>query len=112
MAAAHCTRGPRDRDRSATRRPNDTRSFAERDAVELVEHCFVGAFADAVGLRALGLGCYGTSFDRRVRNLGIVQVRTPFRSPRANAIAERWVIPLLERVDSCCLEAIPRGRRL
>src|SRR5262249_10200556 len=31
------------------------------------------------------------SFDRRVRNLGITQVRTPFRSPRANAIAERWV---------------------
>ena len=34
---------------------------------------------------------YGTSFDRRVGNLGIVQARTPFRSPRANAIAERWV---------------------
>jgi Integrase core domain len=31
------------------------------------------------------------SFDRRVRHLGIRQVRTPFRSPRANAIAERWV---------------------
>jgi putative transposase len=27
----------------------------------------------------------------RVRNLGIIQARTPFRSPRANAIAERWV---------------------
>jgi transposase InsO family protein len=35
--------------------------------------------------------CYGTSFDRRLRNLGIAQARTPFRSPRANAIAERWV---------------------
>ena len=35
--------------------------------------------------------CYGTSFDRRVRNLGITQARTPFRSPRANAIAQRWV---------------------
>ena len=34
---------------------------------------------------------YGMSFDRRVRHLGIRQVRTPFRSPRANAIAERWV---------------------
>jgi transposase InsO family protein len=34
---------------------------------------------------------YGASFDRRVRGLGIRQVRTPFRSPRANAIAERWV---------------------
>jgi putative transposase len=35
--------------------------------------------------------CYGTIFDRRVRNLGITQARTPFRSPRVNAIAERWV---------------------
>jgi transposase InsO family protein len=35
--------------------------------------------------------CYGSSFDRRVRRLGIAQARTPFRSPRANAIAERWV---------------------
>jgi transposase InsO family protein len=34
---------------------------------------------------------YGTSFDRRVRHLGIAQARTPFRSLRANAIAERWV---------------------
>src|SRR5499433_368144 len=30
-------------------------------------------------------------FDRRVRNIGVAQVRTPFRAPRANAIAERWV---------------------
>jgi putative transposase len=29
--------------------------------------------------------------SRRVRNLGIAQVRTPFRSPRTNAIAKRWV---------------------
>src|SRR6516165_2029510 len=35
--------------------------------------------------------CYGTTFHRRVRNIGIAQLRTPFRSPRANAIAERWV---------------------
>jgi len=35
--------------------------------------------------------CYGGTFDRRVRNIGIAQIRTPFRSPRANAIAERWV---------------------
>ena len=34
---------------------------------------------------------YGASFDRRMHGLGISQVRTPFRSPRANAIAERWV---------------------
>ena len=34
---------------------------------------------------------YGGIFDRRLRHLGITQIRTPFRSPRANAIAERWV---------------------
>jgi putative transposase len=34
---------------------------------------------------------YGTMFDRRLRHLGIEQVRTPFRAPRANSIAERWV---------------------
>jgi transposase InsO family protein len=36
-------------------------------------------------------GRYGANFDRRVRGLGIRQVRTLFRSPRANAVAERWV---------------------
>lgn len=30
-------------------------------------------------------------FERWLRNLGTTQIRTPFRSPRANAIAERWV---------------------
>jgi Integrase core domain len=34
---------------------------------------------------------YGATFDRRLRGLGIKQVRTPFRAPRANAISERWV---------------------
>ncbi|NKB48599.1 MAG: transposase [Alphaproteobacteria bacterium] len=34
---------------------------------------------------------YGAVFHRRIRNLGITSIRTPFRSPRANAIAERWV---------------------
>jgi hypothetical protein len=29
---------------------------AERDSVELIEHCFVKALADAMGLRALGFG--------------------------------------------------------
>jgi transposase InsO family protein len=36
-------------------------------------------------------GRYGATFDRRLRGLGITQIRTPFRCPRANAIAERWV---------------------
>jgi putative transposase len=34
---------------------------------------------------------YGRIVDRRLNNLGVTQIRTPFRSPRANAIAERWV---------------------
>jgi putative transposase len=43
---------------------------------------------------------YGANFDRRVRGLGIRQVRTPFRSPRTNAVAERWV----RSVRSECLD--------
>jgi putative transposase len=43
---------------------------------------------------------YGASFDRRVQHLGIEQIRTPFRSPRANAVAERWV----RSVRSECLD--------
>ena len=34
---------------------------------------------------------YGVAFHRRIRSLGITSIRTPFRSPQANAIAERWV---------------------
>jgi hypothetical protein len=33
----------------------------------------------------------GATFDRRLRGLGMQQVRTPFRAPWANAISERWV---------------------
>src|ERR1700746_2730423 len=33
--------------------------LAEGDTIELVEHCLVEALADAVGLRALGLGARG-----------------------------------------------------
>jgi transposase InsO family protein len=34
---------------------------------------------------------YRGVFDRRLHHLDITQLRTPFRSPRANAVAERWV---------------------
>ncbi len=30
-------------------------------------------------------------FDRRLLGLGIRQIRTPYRSPQANGIADRWV---------------------
>ena len=36
-------------------------------------------------------GRHGAAFDQWMRNLGISQIRTPFRSPQANSIAERWV---------------------
>ncbi len=34
---------------------------------------------------------FGTVFDRRIQSLGIKQMRTPVKAPKANAIAERWV---------------------
>ena len=34
---------------------------------------------------------FGTVFDRRIESLGIKQIRTPVRAPKANAIAERWI---------------------
>lgn len=36
-------------------------------------------------------GIYGNNFSRRARSLGIEEVRTPVRAPKANAIAERFV---------------------
>ena len=45
---------------------------------------------------------YGATFDRRLRGLGIKQVRTPFTAPRANAISERWVKSVrTECLDHC-----------
>ena len=34
---------------------------------------------------------YGHEFSRKVRALGIREIRTPVRAPKANAIAERFV---------------------
>ena len=36
-------------------------------------------------------GCHEAEFNRRIRSLGITQIRTPVKAPKANAIAERWV---------------------
>ena len=38
-----------------------------------------------------GDGRFGIEFERRVRRLGVKQIRTPVRAPRANALAERWI---------------------
>ncbi len=35
-------------------------------------------------------GIYGLEFTRKVRNLGLQQIRTPVRAPKTNAIAERF----------------------
>ena len=36
-------------------------------------------------------GRFGIEFDRRVQRLGVTQIHTPVRAPRANALAERWI---------------------
>jgi transposase InsO family protein len=51
---------------------------------------------------------YSRPFDDVFRTEGIEVVRTPFRTPRANAFAERWV----RTVRSECLDwTLVRGRR-
>jgi Integrase core domain len=57
----------------------------------------VGAFW---GSRPDRIGSYGASFDRLVRSLGITQIWTPVKAPRANAIAERWV----RTIPAACLD--------
>ena len=47
-------------------------------------------------------GCYGVAFNRRLTGLGIKQIRTPVRAPRANAIAERWI----RTVRADCLDHV------
>jgi putative transposase len=47
-------------------------------------------------------GKYGASFDAVFRSEGIEIVRSPFRAPRANAYAERWVRSIREE----CLDQV------
>jgi transposase InsO family protein len=53
-------------------------------------------------------GRYGKAFDRRQRGLGVRQLRTPPKAPRANALAERWVRSARTGcLDHLCIEAWP-----
>jgi transposase InsO family protein len=62
---------------------------------------------------------YPEVFDRRLRGLGVRQLRTPLKAPRANALAERWVrsartecLDHLFIVDERHLASAGRVRRL
>ena len=94
--------------------------FAERDTVELVEHRLVEAFADAVSLRALGLGTRVIDvLDRQIK-----LVFVPFRVAAVLAAAirqyaeqlgimllEEWQYPVVQEIGcrDRCLAIIELG---
>jgi transposase InsO family protein len=63
--------------------------YAAWAAQQIVEA--VGPDANVVRLIRDRDGIYGRTFDARVRNLGIEQLRTAPRSPWQNGYGERWV---------------------
>ena len=63
---------------------------AEWAAQQSIECCAWGRWPPRFLIHDRG-SRYGATFERRLRHLGVEQVRTPFRAPRANAISERWV---------------------
>jgi len=71
--------------------------FAERDTIEFVEHGFVEALADAVGLRALGLGA-------RVIDVLDRKVKLVFVSLRAATILAAAVGQYAQKLDIVLLE--------
>src|ERR1700756_3635603 len=71
--------------------------FAERDTVELVEHRSVEALADAVGLRALGLGA-------RMIDVLDCKVKLVFVSLRVATILAAAVSQYAQQLDIALLE--------
>ena len=63
---------------------------AERTAQQIIECCAWDRWPPRFLIHDRD-SRYGAMFERRLQHLGIEQVRTPFRAPRANAISERWV---------------------
>lgn len=59
-------------------------------AQQMVEACGISRESSSYLIHVRD-GCFGTSFNRRVASLGIRQIRTPVKAPKANAFAERWV---------------------
>ena len=86
--------------------------LAERDTVELVEHGLVEALADAVGLRALGLGA--RVIDVLDREVELVFVPLRIAAVLAAAVgqhAQQLDVVLLEERDHAIVEQIGRRDR-
>ena len=54
-------------------------------------------------------GCHEAEFNRRIRSLGITQIRTPVKAPKANAVAERWVRTIRAETSGPPLIAVLKG---
>src|SRR4051794_168572 len=89
-------------------------SFAERDTIEFVQHGLVEALADAVGLRALGLG--SRVIDVLDREIEFVFVSLGIAAILAAAVGqyarELYVMALEQRDHAVVYEIGRRDRRL
>jgi hypothetical protein len=111
VAAPCCIRASIHRDRSAARR---IYLFAECDTVELVQHGFVEAFADAVGLRALGFGA--RVIDVLNREIEFVLVPLRIAAVLAAAVGQYAqqldIVAIVERDYAIVKQISRRDRRL
>src|SRR5690242_11144484 len=86
--------------------------FAERDTVELVEHRFVEALADAVGLRALGLGPRVIEvLDRKVKLVFVSLRVATILAAAVGQYAQKLDVVLLEQRQHPIIEQICRRDR-